>query len=153
MQNKADAQLEATLDNNNYDESQLMSIKIPVVSLPYYTNSKKFERKDGQVEINGSTYNYVKWRLYNDTVELFCIPNRATTKLMTAKNDFFKLVNDLQHGNQSKKAVHNFLDDYAVPDSFGLKVLRFTSINKFYYYPENISSHFPTVIENPPEHC
>ncbi|HVY74196.1 MAG TPA: hypothetical protein VG890_05160 [Puia sp.] len=104
MEHRADQKLIANLDENQYSESDLISIKIPAVHLSSYTNARDFERVDGQVEINGVQYNYVKRRYFNDSLELLCIPNMAATQLKTAREEFFKLVNDLQHNGQSKKA-------------------------------------------------
>ena len=83
-------------------------IKVPAVHLSSYVNSKEFQRVDGQIEIAGVQYNYVKRRFAEDSLELLCIPNKTATSLQTAKNEFFKLVNDLQHPGQSKKSdQHN----------------------------------------------
>jgi hypothetical protein len=127
LQNKSEAQLDFRLDNANYDESQLISIKVPATNFSYYTNSKSFERVDGKVEINGVSYKFVKRRLYNDSLELLCIPDYTTMKLQTAKDDFFKTVNDLQHNAQNKKAdshsnfSKNFsIDNYTLSDIFKL---------------------------------
>ena len=95
MEDKANARLESQLNNGGYDESQLISIKIPATHLSYYTNSKFFDRVDGHIEIKGVKYNYVKSRLYNDSLELLCIPNHSLMRIQNAKDDFFKLVNDL----------------------------------------------------------
>jgi hypothetical protein len=145
------------LDNNRYDESQLITIKIPVTSLPYYNNSKSFERTDGQIEISGVEYNYVKRRIYNDSLELVCIPNKVAMKLHSAKDDFFKLVNDLQYGQTKKANSHNnsyknfSLDNYTVNDLFSLNIIdRIISKNHF-YYSENISFDFSSTDEHPPD--
>ncbi|MEJ0080249.1 MAG: hypothetical protein WDM78_04660 [Puia sp.] len=50
IENRADQQMEEQLDNNDYDESQLVSIKVPITYLPYYNNSKSFERIDGKLK-------------------------------------------------------------------------------------------------------
>jgi hypothetical protein len=107
MEQYADKTLIANLDRNNYSDSELISIKIPVVDLPYYTNSKEFERVDGKIEIDGVVYNYVKRRLYNDTFELMCIPNKAANQFKTARDEFFSLVNDLQEPGHSANADHH----------------------------------------------
>ena len=105
LQDRATAGLEARLDQNKYDESQLVSVKIPITSLSYYNPSAGFERVDGQIEIGGIQYKYVKRRMFKDSLELLCIPNQASMSLQTARNDFFRQVNDLQqHNNQGKKA-------------------------------------------------
>jgi hypothetical protein len=106
MEQRVDDTMIASLNENNYSQSDLISIKVPAVHLSYYVNSKEFERVDGKVEINGVQYNYVKRRLFNDSLELLCIPNKKATQLKSAKDEFFKLVNDLQHPGQSKTDQH-----------------------------------------------
>lgn len=63
MEDQANNNLLVTLDNNNYRDSDLISIKLPA-SLPSYTNSKHYTRVDGEVELNGIHYNFVKYRIY-----------------------------------------------------------------------------------------
>lgn len=103
LQDRANASLEFRLDNNKYDESQLISIKIPA-NLPYYTNSQHYERVDGQITINGKHYNYVKRRLFNDSLEYLCISSEEKTRLSHARDEFFKLINDLQHPQNKKSS-------------------------------------------------
>ena len=102
-QQKADQKLVARLDRNDYDESQLISIKIPLTTLSYYNSSTGFERVDGRIDLNGIQYNYVKRRIFKDSLELLCIPNTTAMNLQKVKNDFFRQVNDLQQQTQSKK--------------------------------------------------
>ena len=104
MEQRADEKMIASLNENNYSESDLISIKVPAGHLSFYVNSKEFERVDGKVEIDGIQYNYVKRRYVNDSLELLCIPNEKATQLKTAREEFFKLVNDLQHPGHAKKA-------------------------------------------------
>jgi hypothetical protein len=109
LQNRADKIMVASLDENNYTDADLISIKVPAVHLSSYVSSEEFQRVDGTIEIEGVQYNYVKRRYTNEgSLELLCIPNKTSTHLQTAKNEFFKLVNDLQHPGQSKKSdQHN----------------------------------------------
>jgi hypothetical protein len=160
MENRADRQLEARLDNNSYDESQLISIKVPSTHLSYYNSSSEFERVDGQIEVGGIQYKYVKRRLFNDSLELLCIPNQTAMRLHSAKNEFFKLVNDLQQQNgQGKKSgshpggSRNFspLDFYAVTDPFILNDLYFTTLPATIQVAESISSSHAHPAEQPPD--
>ena len=109
LQERADKSMIASLDENNYSDADLISIKVPGVHLSSYVNSQEFQRVDGTIEIEGVQYNYVKRRYTEDgSLELLCIPNNTSTHLQTAKNEFFKLVNDLQHPGQSRKSdQHN----------------------------------------------
>jgi PBP1b-binding outer membrane lipoprotein LpoB len=104
LQDRADKTMVANLDQNNYTDADLISIKVPATHLSSYVNSKEFQRVDGKIEIQGVQYNYVKRRFSEDSLELLCIPNKTATSIQTAKNEFFKLVNDLQHPGQSKKS-------------------------------------------------
>ena len=161
MEQQAEVVLESQLDKNNYDESQLISIKIPAATqLSYYAQAKQFDRVDGKVEVNGVPYQYVKRRLINDSLEYLCIPNQQGIQIRNAKDDFFKLVNDLQHTGQGKKtdshpgSSKNFsVDCYTVHDLFKVNLVVASVSHDTRSYNENLSvTYFPTA-EQPPEHC
>jgi len=121
LQDRADRRLEASLDQAGYDESQLISIKVPLTSLSYYNSSTTFERVDGQIEVNGVLYKYVKRRIYKDSLEMLCIPNSSAMGLAAAKNAFFQQVNDLQQSApQGKKAPasHSFAKTFSSSDYY-----------------------------------
>ncbi len=96
MQDRMDRNMVASLDDNHYDESQLVSVKVPVSHLSYYNSSNQFERVDGSVELGGVQYRYVKRRIYNDSLEFLCLPDREATALQAFKSDFDRLVNGFQ---------------------------------------------------------
>jgi hypothetical protein len=157
LQESVNTNLESRLDSNNYDENQLVSIKIPVTYLPYYNNSKTYERIDGQIEIEGIKYNYVKRRIYNDSLEMLCIPNQDFMKLQSAKNEFFKFINDLQHPEQNKNAnsgsSKNMTTDYE-PAGEIFKMYNFRFSRSF---PREYLFHIPDtdrqMLERPPKYC
>lgn len=154
---RAERRLEASLDQNNYDESALISFKIPITSLSYYNNSSGYERMDGQIEINGIRYQYVKRRIFGDTLEVLCLPNLTSMKLRKVSNDFFRQVNDLQQQTQGKKSPHSSNStskDYrpaptavVVPDAFAKAVVRVMNL----YAPSRLPSIYAPIAENPPE--
>ncbi|HXO77676.1 MAG TPA: hypothetical protein VN824_20625 [Puia sp.] len=102
FENHVESTLELKLDNDQYDASQLVHVKISAGRLPYSNSSAGFERADGQVDIGPIHYRYVGKRLYNDSVEFLCLPDRETSRLRTARDDFFSLVNDLQNTGHTK---------------------------------------------------
>ncbi len=104
LQDSADKTMIAELDENKYSDADLISIKVPASHLSSYVNSKEFQRVDGKIEIEGVQYNYVKLRYIDGNLELLCIPNQASNRIQSARDDFFKLVNDLQHPGQQKKS-------------------------------------------------
>ncbi len=103
MAKQSDTALEQALDRQDYNESQLISIKQPT-NLPYYTNSKDFQRIDGEVEIEGIKYKYVKCRIYNDSLEMLCIPNKAKMQIEQRKADYAKVAHDFQQTDTQKKS-------------------------------------------------
>jgi hypothetical protein len=98
LEQKASLSLQQQLDNEQYDDKNLVEVKIPI-NLPYLSNWSSFEKFQGETEINGIYYKYVKRRLVNDTLILLCIPNTEKNELRIARSDFFKQVNDLPSNN------------------------------------------------------
>jgi len=118
LENRADSKLEASLDKNNYNESDLVSIKV-AANLPYLANSSSYERVNGEINIKGVNYKYVKRRLYNDSLELLCIPNTEKTGVQRAGADFYRQANDIAtNTNSSKKSTgnHTHLTKFSVQD-------------------------------------
>ena len=99
MQGKAERRLEARLDRQQYDQRQLISVKIALNHLSYYISSVSFQRVDGQIEINGIPCQYVEQRILGDSLELLCIPNQTVLKLRVGGGNFIKIFNDVQQGD------------------------------------------------------
>jgi hypothetical protein len=106
LENQENRKMELAIEKNDYSDSELMAIRVPT-NLPYYTNSPTFQRIDGEIEVEGVYYKYVKSRIYNDSLELLCIPNTAKTKIQAAKADFSKLASEFQQSNNKKKSTQD----------------------------------------------
>ncbi len=121
LENKADTEMQAKLDVSDYNETDLVTIRV-ATSLPPYTNSSQsFQNISGSIIIAGINYNYVKLRFYNDTLEMKCIPNHDKTGIMNARDEFSKLANDFvnlsgkkgQGGSPTKnQSFKNSIGDY-----------------------------------------
>ena len=103
MLHRANTQLEARLDKNQYDDSQLIELKVPI-NLPYITSWASYQRYDGEIKLNGVLYHYVKRKVSNDTLYVMAIPNMKVMSLESAKNDFVKGSLDLNQNDNSKKS-------------------------------------------------
>ncbi len=101
---KAAVQLTDLIDQNEYNDADLISIKTPI-NLPYYANNPKFERVDGEMVINGMVYQYVQRRVYNDSLEIRVIPNQDRLHIKNAREDFYKLAQDLEQKGLDKKSA------------------------------------------------
>jgi hypothetical protein len=113
-ESKANKQMITSLDNNNYNESDLIQIKL-ALNAPYIQGSCSYERYDGEVEYNGVQYNYVKRMISNDTLYLYCIPNKEKTDINNTKNLYVKQNADNTSGKTSEQPALkkvSFLSEY-----------------------------------------
>ena len=101
---QSDKELELRADKNQYSDDELTEIKMPL-NLPYMISSSGYERVDGQVTINGIYYNYVKRKVYNDTLYLMCLPNKDKTKFYSARNDYANKVQNVPVNGKSSDAL------------------------------------------------
>jgi hypothetical protein len=104
--------IEQKLDRKEYTDSELISIKT-ALHLPYYSSSPNFERAYGSITVNGIDYEYVKKRVYQDTLELLCIPNYNKSNLQTAANELTKIA---AGGQASLPAGKTTLVKISLPD-------------------------------------
>ena len=123
LRDQATRQLEAKLDEQPVDPSQLISLKVPSNHLSYYNSSDVFVRVNGQIEVDGVPYEYVARRLFNDSAEYLCIKNTAVLSLRAGRDAFYSMVNDLRSPVKDSQGARNhhtedfFGDPYVVPVS------------------------------------
>ena len=108
IEHRADQQLVSKIDRLDFNEDQLVTIKVPL-NLPYQQNWSEFERYDGNVTVGGVQYKYVMRKVYNDSLILKCIPNESKKRIDNAAHRYYQLVNDLGHkGTQPEKSKGSF---------------------------------------------
>lgn len=158
LEKRADEKMAAQLDANRFDQSRLISIKAPVVNLPYYTNSAQWNRVDGSITIAGVVYNYVKLRIYNDSLELLCIPNADAARLLACKVDYVKLINGLQGSGQGKKNgaggkgfKYFSPENYAAKNAAANGIYAVSAAEKFNRTFLILPFYFVRVIDDPPD--
>lgn len=115
VENKADERMVASLNKSDYNENELVQLKF-ALNTPYMQSNTSYERCDGEVEYNGVEYNYVKRMVQNDTLYLYCIPNKEKTDISNSKNLYAKQNAD----NSSDKSTEqtalkkiNLLSEYS----------------------------------------
>lgn len=121
FQKKADTQLEAKIDVNDYDESDLVEIKVPI-DIPYQNSASGFERHYGEIHFNGQIYTFVKRKVEDGYLVLKCIPNTVKQNIKNADNILFASNNglDQEHNGKSNspltnvfKSIFSDYDDYS----------------------------------------
>ncbi len=121
MQDLTESRLEAQLDSPNIDETQLIEIRTPLND-PYINDWTTYQRCNGEIEINGVEYKYVKRKIEKGQLILKCIRNESNIRLQTARDEFFRLANDLQLDHTSKKTNSK-------------NIIKFNPGNYFHQYP------------------
>lgn len=156
MASKADIALETKIDNSEYDESSLIEIRVPL-NAPYLSDhSTTFERYDGELELDGVHYKYVKRKIVNGELVLLCLPNKSKTELQNSREEFFKLVNDLNSTqNKSKNTTSSYKSvttEYK-KESNSWAIASLPSIHLSYNYSltSNIADGFHLILDQPPK--
>src|ERR1700722_5738963 len=91
---KADAVMEARIDKDQYDDNDLVTLQIPLYN-PYQLEQKTFEPANGEVNINGKTFKYVKRKVSDGNLILLCLADNHKTVLKKAKTNYENAANDL----------------------------------------------------------
>jgi hypothetical protein len=101
-QQQSDVTLEHNLDQNAYNENELITLTIPL-SMPYQHNSDGFERFDGEITLSGNIYKYVKRKYCDGKIIFLCLPNHNKMHLEAAKNNYSININDIQSSGTKKQ--------------------------------------------------
>jgi hypothetical protein len=151
MSLSADRQLEAQIDNNNYDESELIELRVPL-NVPYQNDNATFQRYYGEIEVNGKYYTYVKRKVEDGYLVLKCISNNSKAKIKAVSNDFFKMANGLAQDQPGKKQntanfAKNFWSEYDDRETnFDIDI--HSSLFKN-FFPENAASLSDVCLSTP----
>lgn len=114
MGKTADETVIALIDGNNYNDSDLLLLKFTLYA-PYIQNNSSYQRCDGQVEFNGTQYNYVKRMVLNDTLYLYCIPNKQKTDI---KNKESLMAQQHSDCSNDKKAEQSALKQFSFGNEY-----------------------------------
>jgi hypothetical protein len=157
LQYKADAKLEFRIDNNEYDESSLIEMRIPL-NMPYQERYTDFERHYGEINIKGKAYTYVKRKIEGDVLILKCIPNESKQQLKETSNDLAKANTGQDKENNTGKKNNSLLKvfggGYDNNNQFAQSGLLNLSINTiFTFYATALQTAVVQTPDQPPRLC
>lgn len=114
LEEKSDIHIVNKLDSGSYEDHELIEVKIPYL-VPYSASWPEYKRYDGEIELNGVHYNYVKRKMLNDTLYLLCIPNTIKTGLKVASQDLTAAMSDItaQSSKDQKSSVPATIKPFA----------------------------------------
>jgi hypothetical protein len=105
----AGEELAEKLDSDMYDLGASVTFKIPF-SIPYGTDSKTYERMDGQFEKDGVVYRMVKTRLYHDVLYIVCVKDQKSSKINNTLSDIAQGFGGQDDGEKS--VAQTLIKDY-----------------------------------------
>ncbi len=155
-QQQSDNRIEASLDKEEYNEAELITIKVPL-SLPYQSDSKDFERITGEVNFSGKIYKYVKRKIENGEFVLLCLPDKNKMQIEKQQDDFFKNTNDIaqnsKRSDNSKSIALKKVSSEYYQQLFAFKINSATKVLKNFslYEVGNLNSSPHTSPEQPPD--
>ena len=103
-------------------ESSFMVVKM-LVSPYAHVADRDFEYVEGEFIKDGKTYNFVKKRIVNDSLELYCLNNVRQDQLTAQFNDYVKenIINGKTSQNlPTKQMLKSFLKDYIPLEIYSL---------------------------------
>jgi hypothetical protein len=93
LQVKSGQAMRDRFDSENYSAEQQVTIKVPI-TIPYASDSREYERVDGEFEHQGQVYRLVKQKLQSDTLFIVCIKDHQAAKINQALADYVKTFTD-----------------------------------------------------------
>jgi hypothetical protein len=114
---------------------------------------------DGEIVIKGIVYQYVQRRIYNDSLELKVLPNQDRLHIKNAREDFYKLAQDLSNNDGDQKSIPlgkstaKFISfDYIQQNnSWHLVPANSAKVTTGYRYAARLISNYLTVQGPPPK--
>ncbi len=151
--NLSDQQISQQADNNPYPDSALSEIKVEL-NLPYTNDWSTYERYNGEIEVNGVHYNYVKRKVVEGTLYLLCLPNQAKTQLCKQKMAYASGENDMSSGKENNLSAPKnfFLMEFKQPPFFcDFSISGLMLSGKYFYIPDVARDIHMNLIDHPPE--
>jgi len=112
---QSEIQIVKEIYENKIDATKLVEIKIPV-HLPGIKKWDHYVRDNGQLQLKGVYYNYLRYKMAPDTMSFICIANAVKTRLVTANLIIAKEINDVplsKKGHDSSLKKVNTGNDYS----------------------------------------
>lgn len=147
---RSNEELIQQLDAHQYNDHELIELKI-AMHTPYLAGWSNYERVDGEAEVDGIFYTYVKRKIHNDTLYLLCLPDKNKTRLTAARIEYANKVQDVPANAKTtlKKNPAGF--EYQQPVAlFTVRTITTTFRQPFQHPAISASQAFITAPYHPP---
>lgn len=108
-----DVKMARALDEDIYDMSKAVTIRIPIV-LPYQYDNPNFVRVEGKFVHNGESYRLIKQKYEGDTLTVVCMKDDQDKEIQSALSDIVNTFADspVDTDGPSSKAHNFFIKEY-----------------------------------------
>ena len=115
---RSDEQIVKQMYDTKFDNSKLIEIKV-AVNMPTVQDWSDYQNMQGQIQYQGSYYNYVRLKMTKDTMSFLCLPNTVKNHLEKAKqlaekNMAGAPMNKKGHETTNKKADFGYDNVYHI---------------------------------------
>jgi hypothetical protein len=127
---KSDAAMEASMDKDQYDQDNIVSINIALDN-PYQIEQKSFERVNGELSFQGKTYKYFRRRVSNGNLTIQCLPDQNKMVLKKARAEYASNANDLTGSSKNSSRSDfqkNFVSNDYIADNYVVQLTTCTNL-------------------------
>ncbi len=109
-ENNADKKIFERVYNSSYDEESLVKFEMPLYNA-YQMDNGDFQYVSGEITIGNRIYKLVKQRVIDGALQLYCLFDESKTPLLTARNEYFRVINDFdaKGSSESKNSKSNVI--------------------------------------------
>ncbi|WP_031267181.1 hypothetical protein [Mucilaginibacter oryzae] len=118
---RSEVQIVKEIYENKVDKTKLVEIKIPV-HLPNISSWDGYVKDQGQLQLKGVYYNYLRYKVTRDTMSFICIANAVKTRLVSANLIIAKELNDVP---LSKKGHEAPMKKIGAANDYSFQVIRY----------------------------
>jgi hypothetical protein len=137
-------------------DDAFMVIKIPA-ALYLHAEDTDFEYLNESISHNGKTYNLIKKRIQNDTLQLYTLRNKRHEQVVSQFKNYVKnhiaLEKNLPQNNATKQMLQSFLKNYIAENIYILVVKPFqdmTQLHRVLVAPSDKLTALHRLIHSPP---
>lgn len=112
LQYQNDMVMTRQLDSDQYDESRVVTLKIPI-TVAYVGDDHDFKRVTGKFEYDGEYYRLIKQKYAHDTLTIVCFRDIRDKRIQQGLSKYVKTFSDTPgEQNQNYKLSVSFIKDY-----------------------------------------
>ena len=100
---RSEVQIVKEIYENKVDATKLVEIKIPA-HMPNIKSWDNYVSDQGQLQLKGVYYNYLRYKITRDTMSFICIANAVKTRLVSANLIIAKEISDVPLSKKGHEA-------------------------------------------------